>query len=336
MPTYLEAAALTALLEQALSASRVSATNAASVARALVAAQIDGQQGHGLSRLVSYCEQAASGKVDGYAQPQLQRVASAFQRVDAANGFAFPAIDLAIDALEADAAACGIAAIGITRSHHCGQLGAHVERLAQRGLVAIMVANTPKAMAPWGGNAPLLGTNPIAFAAPGGTADDHALVMDLSLSRVARGKVMAAAQRNESIPDNWALDNTGQPTTDPQAALAGSMLPAGDAKGAALALMVEVLAASITGARYSFEASSFFDAEGEPPGVGQLLIGIDAGHVTSGEFATRFRLLCDSIQEQPGARLPGSSRLASRRAVADTGVPVDDAQLAMIRRLTNT
>ena len=300
---------LTNLLVKALIASRVAESNALCVANALVAAEIDGQAGHGLSRMQSYCEQAISGKVDGHATPALQRMSGAFQRVDAGNGFAYPAIEMAIDALAADCVNNGIAAVGIHRSHHCGQLGAHVERLAERGFVALMVANTPKAMAPWGGNEPLFGTNPIAFAAPAADGARAALVLDLSLSRVARGKVMTAAQRGESIPQDWALDASGQPTTDPQAALAGSMLPAGDAKGAALALMVEVLAASVTGARYSFEASSFFDGRGQAPGVGQLLIAIQADSVSGHSFADRFAELCDNVEAQPGARLPGSTRL---------------------------
>ena len=224
------------LVAKALVASRVSAENARSVAEALVAAEIDGQTGHGLSRVASYAAQARAGKVDGHAVPQLERTAPAFLRADAKHGFAFLALDRAIEALASLARETGIAAAGVVRSHDCGQLSRHVERLAELGCVALMVANTPKAMAPWGGDAPLFGTNPIAFAAP--RPDAPPLVLDLSLSQVARGKVMAAANRGESIPEGWALDADGQPTTDPKAALAGSMLPAGNAKGAALALMV--------------------------------------------------------------------------------------------------
>ena len=106
-------------------------------------------------------------------------------RIDAGHGFAYPPVDLAIDELAVMAPAAGMAGAAIYRSHHCAQLGAHVERLAERGLVALMVANTPKAMAPWGGNTALFGTNPIAFAAP--RADGPPLVIDLSLSKGARG-----------------------------------------------------------------------------------------------------------------------------------------------------
>jgi len=196
-----------ALVGNALIASNVSAKNAASVAQALVAAEVDGQAGHGLSRVSSYCAQAASGKVDGHAVPMAQRAASAFFRVDAAHGFAFPAMELAIDEVANAALETGIAAASVTRSHHCGQAGAHVEKLAERGCVSMLFANTPKAMAPWGGNAPIFGTNPIAFGTP--QPDGMPLVIDLSLSKVARGKVMAANKKGEPIPEGWALDSNG-------------------------------------------------------------------------------------------------------------------------------
>lgn len=305
-----------ALVSMALRAADVSEDNAASVARALVAAEVDGQAGHGLSRVASYAAQARTGKVDGHATPMARQERPAYLSVDAANGFAFPAIDLAADRLIRLAPETGVAAAAIRRSHHAGQLGAHVERLAEAGLVALMVANTPKAMAPWGGREALFGTNPIAFAAP---APGAPLVIDLSLSKVARGKVMAASKRGEPIPEGWALDAEGRATTDADAALNGTMIPAGEAKGAALALIVEVLAASLTGAHNSHRATSFFDAEGAPPGVGQLIVAFAPG----GGFGARIAGLLADIEAQEGARLPGASRLAAR-AKADGRVTIPD------------
>jgi len=134
----------------------------------------------------------------------------------------------------------GTAAAAITRSHHCGVVGHPVERLASEGLLALMFANTPGAIAPWGGAKAVFGTNPIAFACP--LPGKPPIVVDLSLSKVARGNVLAAKQKGETIPEGWALDAAGKPTIDAAAALAGTMLPLGDAKGTALALMVELLA----------------------------------------------------------------------------------------------
>ncbi|HMQ91569.1 MAG TPA: Ldh family oxidoreductase [Amaricoccus sp.] len=317
-----------ALIRDALLASDVSPANATSVARALVAAEIDGQKGHGFSRLAAYAAQARAGKVAGHAVPRITRPFAAAILVDAGNGFAFPAIDAAIDALAETAPETGIAMAGIRRSHHCGQLGAHVERLAERGLIALMVANSPKAMAPWGGSRAVFGTNPIAFATPREGAAP--LVIDLSLSKVARGRIMAAAQAGQSIPEGWALDAGGRPTTDPAAALAGTMIPLGDAKGAALALVVEILSASLIGANHAFEASSFFDAEGPPPGVGQTIIAFRPG--VEG-YGARLETLLRAILSQEGTRLPGAGKAAARRRAAEAGLEIPEERLREIRAL---
>lgn len=294
--------------------------NAACVARALVAAEADGQKGHGLSRLPSYAAQVASGKVDGQAVPVVEQCAAAALRVDARNGFAFPALSLAVERLTTLTAQTGLAAAAVYRSHHFGQAGYHVEQLAEAGLIGLVFGNSPKAIAPWGGSEGVFGTNPIAFAAPRQAAPP--LVIDLSLSKVARGKIMVAAKQGDPIPEGWALDERGQPTTDPEAALRGTMLPMGDAKGAALVLMVEILAAALTGANFGFEASSFFTVEGEPPGVGQYLLAIDPVAFSGGNFAQRLEVLLEAILRQPGTRLPGARRTALRAASLHDGVEV--------------
>jgi (2R)-3-sulfolactate dehydrogenase (NADP+) len=300
-----------------------SEANAACVARALVAAESDGQLGHGLSRLPSYAAQVASGKVDGHAVPILEPVAGAALRIDAGNGFAFPALAVAVDRLSALVAQTGIAAAGVHHSHHFGQAGYHVEQLAVSGLVGLIFGNSPKAIAPWGGREGVFGTNPIAFAAP--RRSGPPLVIDLSLSKVARGKVMVAAKQGDSIPVGWALDRDGKPTTDAEAALQGTMLPMGDAKGAALVLMVEILAAALTGARFGFEASSFFTAQGEPPAVGQFLVAIDPRVFSGDVFVDRLESLIGAILDQQGTRLPGARRLVLRAESARDGVVIPGA-----------
>jgi (2R)-3-sulfolactate dehydrogenase (NADP+) len=311
---------LTLLLARALEAHRVSADNAQSVAQALAQAQCDGQIGHGVSRIVSYCKQALSGKVDGYAIPKILTQTPAALRIDAAHGFAFPAIDFAISELASRASVMGISCATISQSHHFGVAGWHVERLANKGLVAIIVGNSPAAIAPHGGNLPLFGTNPIAFAAP--RKDDSPIVIDLSLSKVARGKVMVAAKEGRTIPEGWGLDAMGQPSTDPHAVLEGSMLPMGDAKGAALVMMVEILAAALSGSNFGFEASSFFDAAGEPPGVGQTLLCFEPNMLSGNMFAQRLEGLIHAILAQPHTRLPGSRRIDMRSAAEKDGVSI--------------
>ncbi len=306
------------LVVNALKRHNTSEENAAAVARALVTAEADGLAGHGLSRLPSYCAQAASGKVDGHAVPVATRVADAAIRIDARHGFAFRALVLAVEELCRLTPKTGIAVAAVTHSHHCGAAGYHVEALAREGLVGLLFANTPRAIAPWGGKTGVFGTNPIAFAAPRKEKDP--LVIDLSLSKVARGKIMVAKQRQESIPEGWALDSEGRPTTDPEAALSGTMLPMGNAKGAALVLMVEILAAALTGAHFGFEASSFFTAKEEPPNVGQLLLALAPYPLSNDQFYSRLEDLLETIRIQSNTRLPGDRRLKLRQKAYKDGV----------------
>ncbi len=322
------------LAREVLTGHATSHANAACVARALVAAEMDGQKGHGLSRLPSYAAQAASGKVDGHAVQVMESTAAAAVRIDARNGFAFPALALAVETLTNRVAETGIAAAAINRSHHFGQAGYHVEPLAADGLIGLIFGNSPKAIAPWGGSEGVFGTNPIAFAAP--RRSEPPLVIDLSLSKVARGKVMVAAKQDEPIPEGWALDRDGRPTTDAEAAMQGTMLPMGDAKGAALVMMVEILAAALSGARFGFEASSFFTAEGEPPGVGQFLVAIDPVAFSGDVFAERLETLIGAILDQQGTRLPGARRLALRAAAARDGLVIPSPLYDELKALSAT
>jgi (2R)-3-sulfolactate dehydrogenase (NADP+) len=317
------------LVANALERSRTSTENARIVAQALVRAESEGLKSHGLLRLTIYAAQTKAGKVDGFAVPAVERRRTGLIAIDAKHGFAYPALNEAVRLLPEMARQLGIAAAGITRSHHVGVAGHPVARLAEAGMVAIMFANAPAAMAPWGGTRAVFGTDPVAFACPlpGGAP----IVVDLSLSKVARGNILTAIQKGEDIPEGWALDTQGRPTTDAKAGLAGTMVPLGDAKGTALALMVELLAAGLTGANFAAEASSFLDAEGPPPGTGQLIIAIDAA--AFGNALPRFAVLADSITDQEGARLPGARRLAARIKAQTAGVEIADALLAQIKAL---
>lgn len=319
------------LIVAALSRSRTSAKNAASVAAALVAAEAAGQSGHGLRRVVSYCAQAASGKVDGFAVPDLQRTAPGALGVDAGHGFAYPALDAVTGALPDIAREQGVALATIVRSHHCGVMGTLVEKFADAGLIALMLANTPGGIAPWGGKAPLFGTNPIAFAAP--LSRDRPVVIDLSLSKVARGKIMAAKQKGEPIPQGWACDREGNPTTDAVEALAGTMVPIGDAKGTALALMVEMLAAGLGGANFAYRATSFFDADGAPSGTGQFILAIDPARIGGKGASERFAALAARVAGDPGARLPGRRRQALQAEAQSHGIAADSALIAEIEAI---
>ncbi len=326
----LSLAEATALAAAALQAAGTSPENARITAEALVAAEADGLGSHGLSRVPAYADQARSGKVRGGAVPVLETPAPAVIRVDAKDGFAFPAIATGLDAAAEQVRETGIVAVAVRNSHHAGALGWHVERMAERGLVAIAFSNSPAGIAPWGGAKAVFGTNPIAFAAP--RQGRPPLVIDASLSKVARGKIMLAAQKGEPIPEGWALDAEGRPTTDPKAALAGTMVPMGDAKGAALVLMVEILAAVMTGGQFGFEASSFFTAEGPPPRIGHLFLVLDPTRLAGPDFSTRLEVLLGAILEQPGTRLPGDRRLGLRNRAQAEGLRLDAKLLAELQR----
>jgi len=321
---------LTELAARALEASEVSAENARIVAEALVAADADGLPSHGVSRIPFYAEQAKSGKVDGHAVPSVDLPVRAAVVVDAANGFAFPAIRAAVGRALQVTPGVGTCAVVVKRSHHAGALSHPVERAAQAGLLALAFSNTPSGIAPWGGYRGSLGTNPIAFACP--RAASPPLVVDLSLSKAARGKIMLASKDGKPIPPGWALDKDGNPTTDAEAALKGTMLPIGDAKGAALALMVEILAAGLARANFAFQASSFFDADGPPPGIGQSFILIDPTPFGGEGFAHHVDQLLAEIVSQDGTRLPGDRRHASRERARTTGVEIPEGLADDLRR----
>ncbi|MBI1245565.1 MAG: Ldh family oxidoreductase [Alphaproteobacteria bacterium] len=319
-----------ALALKALVAAGTEEANARAVADALVAAEADGLASHGLSRVAAYADQAKAGKVAGKAVPELRVSAPGALFVDAKDGFAYPAIALGLARGIEMARNAGVVGIGIGNSHHFGAAGYHVEVAAKAGLVALGFGNSPQAIAPWGGSKGLFGTNPIAFAAP--RAGQAPLVIDLSLSKVARGKLMVAAQKGEAIPEGWALDPDGKPTTDPKKGMAGTMLPLGEAKGAALVLMVEILAATLTASNYGYEASSFFDAKGPPPRVGQFFLLIDPMRFAGPAFAQRLEMLLAAILAQPGTRLPGDRRLKLRAAAATGGIKVPAELLADLRK----
>lgn len=304
---------------------------ALSVARSLVAAEAAGQSGHGLRRVQAYVAQARSGKVKADAVIEVTQPRPSMLSIDAGLGFAYPALDIAVERLTELAKSQGIAAAAIHRSHHAGVLALTVERFAEHGLIALMFANAPASMAPWGGKRPLFGTNPIAFGLP--VVGQNPIIIDLALSKVARGKVMEAHQKGVEIPDDWAFDSEGHPTTDAAAALQGTMAPAGGAKGAALALMVEVLSASLTGANYSFEASSLFDDKGPAPALGHFIIAIDPAAAAGDRVGGRIQLLAEEMSREEGVRLPGRRGQGLRAQAIRDGIDVDDSLMQAIDQL---
>jgi (2R)-3-sulfolactate dehydrogenase (NADP+) len=299
-----------------------------STARSIRDAEADGLRTIGLSYLPTYCDHLACGKVVGDAVPTVTRPRAATIVADARNGFCHPAFEVGLDPLVEATRACGVGVLAITHSYSAGALGWFVERLAAAQLVAVMFANSSSLMAPAGGRRPFFGTNPIAWAAP--RRDHPPVVADLSSSAVAWVRVNAAAQAGEPIPLGWALDADGQPTTDARAALAGSMVPAAEHKGAALALLVDVMSGGVAGSNFSFEASDFAGTVGGPPDVGQVVLAIDPTATMGDSFVDRIEHVLRALSDEPGARLPGDRRLQHRRAASSEGVEVPDDLMALL------
>ncbi len=320
------------LAMRALVAAGTADANARPLAVATAATEADGIASHGLAYIPIYAEHVKCGKVNGKAQPSLQKTRPGTLTVDAATGFAHPAIDLGFQALIPLVREQGIAALAVRNSYNCGVLGYHTYRLAQAGLMGIGFTNAPASIAPSGGHKPVVGTNPFSIAAPGG-GGEAAVLIDQSASTIAKSEVMKHAREGKPIPVGWALDADGNPTTDPEVGLKGSMAPSGGYKGVGVALMVEMMAAAMTGATLGTAASPFSGPVGGPPKTGQFFIAIDPGATSGGDYANRLSDLVHSIQDQSSARLPGMGRSAKRENARKSGVDVNIATLEKINAL---
>lgn len=320
------------LAYRALVAAGTSPENARPLAVATAITEADGVASHGLAYVSIYAGHVDCGKVDGKAVPVLSQPRPGVVAVDAATGFAHAAIDKGFEALIPLARAQGVAVLAVKNSYNCGVLGVHTQRLAQAGLLGIGFTNAPASIAPSGGAKPVLGTNPISIAVPG--ADGDALVLiDQSASTIAKSEVMKHSREAKPVPLGWVLDVDGNPTTDPDAGLKGSMVPSGGYKGVGIALMVEMMAAAMTGASLGTEASPFSGPVGGAPKTGQFFIAIDPGATSGGSFAERIATLVASIRDQDGARLPGDGRAKARAHAASQGVAVNTATLEKVRAL---
>lgn len=317
---------------RALVAAGTSEENARPLAVATAATEADGVASHGLAYIPIYCEHVQCGKVDGKATPIVDQPRPGVVVVDAATGFAHAAIDAGFQKLIPIAREQGIAALAINNSYNCGVLGYHTYRLAQAGLLGLGFTNAPASIAPSGGAKPVVGTNPFSVAAPGSDGQP-AVLIDQSASTIAKSEVMKHAREGKPVPVGWALDANGDPTTDPEVGLKGSMAPSGGYKGVSIALLTEMMAAALTGATLGIHASPFSGTAGGPPRTGQMFIAIDPRETSGGEYAARMADLVEAIRFQEGARLPGDGRRAKRLAAATEGVAVNVATLDRIQAI---
>lgn len=298
---------------------------AAHVAKAVARAEETGNVICGLYYLGSYCTQLKSGRVDGQVTPAVSAPRPASIMADAKFGFAQPAFAAGLPRAIEAAREMGVATLSIAHAHTCTSLGFFTEQIAAAGLIGIGMTNASPVVAPPGGNKAVIGTNPIAMTVPSDPAP--AMHFDFSTSAVALGKITMAKAAGETIPLGWAVDQDGQPTTDPEAALKGALVSAGGYKGWGFGLMVELLAAGLTGSVNSLDVSGLKLPDGAPHGLGQFYILIDPA--THGDhFADRFARVADAIAEQDGGRIPG----ANRKVLVYVDVP--DALWASVKGLS--
>ncbi|MDG1801579.1 MAG: Ldh family oxidoreductase, partial [Paracoccaceae bacterium] len=273
------------------------------VAQAVARAESLGNVICGLYYLESYCSQLTSGRVSGTVEPVISRPKSGAVRADAMFGFAQPAFARGLPEAVAAARENGVAILGVANAHTCTSLGFFTEQIAAKGLIGIGFTNASPVVAPPGGNAAVIGTNPIAMTVPG--PDAPLMHFDFSTSAVALGKITMAKAAGEAIPLGWAVDETGAATIDPEAALRGALVSAGGYKGWGFGLMAELLAAGMTGSVNSLDVGGLKLPDGEPHGLGQFYILLDPA-VHSDHFADRFARIADAVDAQEGARLPGT------------------------------
>ena len=308
---------------------------AEAAARHLVRAEAQGLPTHGLSRVPIYCGMVRGGRADGAAQPVMVAERAGTCLIDNRDGLPYVSAQWAVEEAIQRARRNGIAFAGIRNSGHVGVLGIHVEAIAQAGMVGFGFTNSPAAMPPWGGKKPLFGTNPMAAAFP--RRGKAPIIVDLALTTVVRGRIMMAMKRGERIPEGWALDRNGKPTTDPKEAIEhGSLFPIGGAKGAMLALVFELICAALTGAAIGPEADSFFSEEGNRPRIGQAFMAIDPGALAGMKtYWERTEAVVSAMLSDPEVRLPGARRFAAEES-ARKGIEVPDDLLAQIEKLCST
>ena len=310
--------------------------NAEAIATTVSTAERDGSYSHGLFRMPGYVASLRSGKVNGKANPQAELITPAIVRMDGDNGYTPLAIQRGVPILADAAQQIGIAAMGITNTYHFAALWPETEALAERGLVGLACTAYKPTVAPHGAKKPLFGTNPLSFAWP--RPGQTPLVFDMATSAKALGDVQIAARDGHQVPLGTGLDPDGNPTTDPaKIANGGVLLPFGGYKGAAIALMVELLAGALIGGPFSFEVSQMDKKDGSLPPRGEFIIAIDPGRCVSADNKTaqlaHAEALFSRMLEQPGTRLPADRRYQMRQITPTEGITIPRALFEQIKNL---
>ncbi|WPE20943.1 Ldh family oxidoreductase [Shinella zoogloeoides] len=289
---------------------------AAALARATLDAEMAGKRPVGFLHLTDYLRSLVDGRITARAEPLITSPVPAIMKCNAMGGVAQHGFSLAHEELAAKARTFGIAVFSLHNSYTTGELGWYAARLAEEGLVALAATNGPALMAGAGGRQPVYCTNPLAFAAP--LEDGRLLLVDQASSMAAFVDIREAAARGETIPDGWALDQDGEPTIDPFAAMQGALLAYGSTRGANIALMVEVLAAGLTGANWSLDAPDFQAGEATP-GIGLFVLALSP-QLFADDFPARLARQVERLSGEFGVHIPGLRRTERQRQAESAGI----------------
>ncbi len=312
------------------------------IADHLVEANLRGVDSHGISRFGIYLKRIELGLTARETRLILEREAAAFALVDGGNGSGPVVAARAMEIAMAKAKDAGIGVVGVKNSNHCGCLAYYTQMAAEQGLIGFAATSAPANMPPWGGKKPYFGTNPFSVAVPAG--EESPIVFDMATSVVARGKIILAQKEGKTaIPEGWAIDTEGRPTTDPTAALAGAVLPVGGPKGYGLALLVDMLSGIMTGAQFGPHIGDLYREFGRPQGAGHFFLAMRADlFIPLDEFKRRMDQMIREIRAVPRAEgveriyLPGEIEAAVSERRHAGGIPLADEVIAELSGLGAT
>jgi len=321
------ASSLRAFCEEVFLSCGVAQEDASIVADSLVQANLRGVDSHGVARVGIYVKRLKMGLVNPRPNVEVAQQSAATLLVDGDNGMGqvvgVRALELGLD----KARKSGGVSVGVRHSNHYGAGAYYVQHAVARDAIAFAYSNAPPTMAPWGGVDPYLGTNPYAYGVPAG--EHRPIILDMATSIVARGKIILMAERDEPIPEGWAIDEQGNPTTDAQEALEGSVLPFAGPKGYALSLMIDIMAGALTGAGFGPGINSMYDNFDDPQNVGAFFQLVDLSHFTDpATFKARVDRMIEEIKSARKAAgteeifLPGEIEFRTEEERMVSGIPV--------------
>lgn len=316
----------------------VDAADAAIITECLIHADLRGHASHGLTRIPIYAERILAGVVNKRPAVGVQRSGGAFLHVDGDNGPGPVVTMRALSAAMEVARAEGVCAVSIAHSNHNGSGSFYVEQAVKEGFLAIAMTNAPPSMAVHGGREAVLGTNPITFGTP--VEGEAPVLLDMATSVVARGKIVEAAKRHETIPQGWALDAAGKPTLDAREAEKGVVLPMAGPKGSALAIMVEILCGVMSGGRFGSRMGNLYSDFETPQDVGHFLLLIDTRRSPPGSaYAGQVRELVKDLKNSARAEgfenilMPGELEMLRSNAMTATGITLPDNVIADLEEI---